>query len=65
MVNGNILRGYSHKKGYWEKFRHLEKESRIQYGRIFYTDGKALEKAKKIFTEMSQEIEQRIRRLMK
>lgn len=65
MSNGDILMGYSHKTDYWKKSGRLEKESWAQYGRMFYTDGKALEMAKKIFPEMSQEIEQRIRRLMK
>lgn len=65
MSNGDILMGYSHKTDYWKKPGRLEKESWAQYGRMFYTDGKALEMAKKIFPEMSQEIEQRIRRLMK
>ena len=65
MSNGDILMGYSHKTDYWKKSGRLEKESWAQYGRMFYTDGKALEVAKKIFPEMSQEIEQRIRRLMK
>lgn len=65
MSNGDILMGYSHKTDYWKKSGRLEKESWAQYGRMFYTDGKALEMAKKIFPEMSQEIGQRIRRLMK
>lgn len=65
MSNGDILMGYSHKTDYWKKSGRLEKESWAQYGRMFYMDGKALEMAKKIFPEMSQEIEQRIRRLMK
>ena len=65
MSNGDILMGYSHKTDYWKKSGRLEKESWAQYGRMFYTDGKALEMVKKIFPEMSQEIEQRIRRLMK
>ena len=65
MSNGDILMGYSHKTDYWRKSGRLEKESWAQYGRMFYMDGKALEMAKKIFPEMSQEIEQRIRRLMK
>ena len=65
MSDGEIYMGYSHKSEYWKKRRRLEKESWAQYGRMFYTDGKALEMVKKIFPEMSQEIEQRIRRLMK
>ena len=53
MSNGDILMGYSHKTDYWKKSGRLEKESWAQYGRMFYTDGKALEMAKKIFPEMS------------
>lgn len=65
MSNGRIKAGYFHDDDYWKRSGRLEKESWAQYGRMFYTDGKALEMARIIFPEMSEEIEQRIRRMIK
>ena len=36
-----------------------------QYGRMYYMNGDALEVARQIFPRTSEEIEQRIRRMMK
>lgn len=65
MSNGRIKAGYFHDDDYWKRSGQLEKESWAQYGRMFYMDGKALEMARIIFPEMSEEIEQRIRRMIK
>ena len=65
MSNGRIKAGYFHDDDYWKRSGQLEKESWAQYGRMFYIDGKALEMARIIFPEMSEEIEQRIRRMIK
>ena len=48
-----------------KKRRRLEKESWAQYGRMYYMNGDALEVARQIFPRTSEEIEQRIRRMMK
>ena len=65
MSDGEIYMGYSHKSEYWKKRRRLEKESWAQYGRMYYMNGDALEVARQIFPRTSEEIEQRIRRMMK